>query len=121
MPVGFSIAVAIIFIAGGIYCRGSKRLRTTSKCMLFFGCLMALYSILTIIMLHRGYHQLTRTHKVLEAKQHGITVSSSFEIQPVFLHSSSLFCHTLWLLKLKDPKELVLRAIQGRGAQYYWM
>lgn len=36
MPVGFSIAVAIIFIAGGIYCRGSKRLRTTSKCMLFF-------------------------------------------------------------------------------------
>ena len=21
----------------------------------------------------------------------------------------------------KDPKELVLRAIQGRGAQYYWM
>lgn len=38
MPVGFSIAVAIIFIAGGIYCRGSKRLRTTSKCMLFFGC-----------------------------------------------------------------------------------
>ena len=42
MPVGFSIAVAIIFIAGGIYCRGSKRLRTTSKCMLFFGCLMAL-------------------------------------------------------------------------------
>ena len=69
----------------------------------------------------RPYHQLTRTHKVLEAKQHGITVSSSFEIQPVFLHSSSLFCHTLWLLKLKDPKELVLRAIQGRGAQYYWM
>ena len=66
-------------------------------------------------------HQLTRTHKVLEAKQHGITVSSSFEIQPVFLHSSSLFCHTLWLLKLEDPKELVLRAIQGRGAQYYWM
>ena len=59
MPVGFSIAVAIIFIAGGIYCRGSKRLRTTSKCMLFFGCLMALYSILTIIMLHRGYLQLT--------------------------------------------------------------
>ena len=54
MPVGFRIAVAIIFIAGGIYCRGSKRLRTTSKCMLFFGCLMALYSILTIIMLHRG-------------------------------------------------------------------
>ena len=41
------------------------------------------------------YHQLTRTHKVLEAKQHGIAVSSSFEIQPVFLHSSSLFCHTL--------------------------
>ena len=41
------------------------------------------------------YHQLTRTHKVLGAKQHGITVSSSFEIQPVFLHSSSLFCHTL--------------------------
>ena len=36
MPVGFSIAVAIIFIAGGIYCRGSKRLRTTSKCMLFY-------------------------------------------------------------------------------------
>ena len=69
----------------------------------------------------RPYHQLTRTHKVLEAKQHGITVSSSFEIQPVFLHSSSLFCHTLWLLKLEDPKELVLRAIQGRGAQYYWM
>ena len=67
------------------------------------------------------YHQLTRTHKVLGAKQHGITVSSSFEIQPVFLHSSSLFCHVLWLLKLKDPKELVLRAIQGRGAQYYWM
>ena len=67
------------------------------------------------------YHQLTRTHKVLGAKQHGITVSSSFEIQPVFLHSSSLLCHTLWLLKLKDPKELVLRAIQGRGAQYYWM
>ena len=67
------------------------------------------------------YHQLTRTHKVLEAKQHGITVSSSFEIQPVFLHSFSLFCHTLWLLKLEDPKELVLRAIQGRGAQYYWM
>lgn len=67
------------------------------------------------------YHQLTRTHKVLGAKQHGITVSSSFEIQPVFLHSSSLFCHTLWLLKLEDPKELVLRAIQGRGAQYYWM
>ena len=66
------------------------------------------------------YHQLTRTHKVLGAKQHGITASSSFEIQPVFLHSSSLFCHTLWLLKLKDPKELVLRAIQGRGAQYYW-
>ena len=49
------------------------------------------------------YHQLTRTHKVLGAKQHGITVSSSFEIQPVFLHSSSLFCHTLWLLKLEDP------------------
>ena len=67
------------------------------------------------------YHQLTKAHKVLGAKQHGITVSSSFEIQPVFLHSSSLFCHTLWLLKLKDPKELVLRAIQGRGAQYYWM
>ena len=70
---------------------------------------------------YQHYHQLTRAHKVLEAKQHGITVSSSFEIQPVFLHSSSLFCHTLWLLKLKDPKELVLRAIQGRGAQYYWM
>ena len=69
----------------------------------------------------RPYHQLTKTHKVLGAKQHGITVSSSFEIQPVFLHSSSLFCHTLWLLKLEDPKELVLRAIQGRGAQYYWM
>ena len=68
-----------------------------------------------------SHHQLTRTHKVLGAKQHGITVSSSFEIQPVFLHSSSLFCHTLWLLKLEDPKELVLRAIQGRGAQYYWM
>ena len=47
-------------------------------------------------------------------------VSSSFEIQPVFLNSSSLFCHTLWLLKLEDPKELVWRAIQGRGAQYYW-
>ena len=29
------------------------------------------------------YHQLTRIHKVLEAKQHGIAVSSSFEIQPV--------------------------------------
>ena len=25
------------------------------------------------------YHQLTRTHKVLGAKQHGITASSSFE------------------------------------------
>ena len=74
-----------------------------------------------IIRLLLRYHQLTRTHKVLGAKQHGITVSSSFEIQPVFLHSSSLFCHTLWLLKLEDPKELVLRAIQGRGAQYYWM
>ncbi|MFR3363505.1 MAG: IreB family regulatory phosphoprotein [Christensenellales bacterium] len=69
----------------------------------------------------RPYHQLTKTHKVLGAKQHGITASSSFEIHPVFLHSSSLFCHALWLLKLKDPKELVLRAIQGRGAQYYWM
>ena len=68
-----------------------------------------------------SYHQLTKAHKVLGAKQHGITVSSSFEIQPVFLHSSSLFCHTLWLLKLKDPKELVLRVIQGRGVQYYWM
>ena len=43
MPVGFSIAVSIIFIAGGIYCRGSKRLRTTSKCMLFFGCLHVHY------------------------------------------------------------------------------
>ena len=74
-----------------------------------------------IIRLLLRYHQLTRTHKVLEAKQHGITVSSSFEIQPVFLHSSSLFCHTLWLLKLEDPKELVLRVIQGRGVQYYWM
>ena len=62
-------------------------------------------------MLEHLYHQLTRTHKVLEAKEYGITVSSSFEIQPVFLHSSSLFCHTLWLLKLEDPKELVLRAI----------
>ena len=68
-----------------------------------------------------SHHQLTKAHKVLGAKQHGITASSSFEIQPVFLHSSSLFCHALWLLKLKDPKELVLRAIQGRGAQYYWM
>ena len=74
-----------------------------------------------IIRLLLRYHQLTRTHKVLGAKQHGITASSSFEIHPVFLHSSSLFCHTLWLLKLEDPKELVLRAIQGRGAQYYWM
>ena len=54
-----------------------------------------------------SHHQLTRTHKVLGAKQHGITASSSFEIQPVFLHSSSLFCHTPWLLKLKDPKGLV--------------
>ena len=67
-----------------------------------------------------SHHQLTKAHKVLGAKQHGITASSSFEIQPVFLHSSSLFCHTPWLLKLKDSKELVLRAIQGRGAQYYW-
>ena len=31
------------------------------------------------------YHQLTRTHKALGAKQHGIAASSSFEIQPVFL------------------------------------
>ncbi len=54
MPVGYSIATAVIFIAGGLYCRNSKRLRTTSRCMLFFGCLMALYSILTIIMMHRG-------------------------------------------------------------------
>ena len=53
MPVGYSIVTAVIFIAGGIYCRGSKRFRNTGKCMLFFGCLMALYSILTIIMLHR--------------------------------------------------------------------
>lgn len=54
MPAGFSIAVAIVFIAGGLYCRGSKRLRNTGRGMLFFGCLMALYGILTIIMLQRG-------------------------------------------------------------------
>lgn len=54
MPLGFIIAVAIIFIAGGIYCLGSKRFRNTGKYMLFFGCLMALYSILTIIMQHRS-------------------------------------------------------------------
>ena len=48
-----------------------------------------------LTLIHAQYHQLTRTHKVLGAKQHGITASSSFEIQPVFLHSSSLFCHTL--------------------------
>ena len=87
-------------------------------------CFLILFIYLSLAFLFSlllSHHQLTKAHKVLGAKQHGITVSSSFEIQPVFLHSSSLFCHTLWLLKLKDPKELVLRAIQGRGAQYYWM
>ncbi|MDY5709699.1 MAG: hypothetical protein SPL16_03110, partial [Eubacteriales bacterium] len=73
---------------------------------------MIVISLMLLFIISSRYHQLTRAHKVLEAKQHGITVSSSFEIQPVFLHSSSLFCHTLWLLKLEDPKELVLRAIQ---------
>ena len=42
-----------------------------------------------------------RTHKVLGAKQHGITASSSFEIQPKYFRTRpSLFCQTFWLLKL---------------------
>ncbi len=54
MSLGLSVAAAIAFIAGGLYCRSSKRLHTTSVTMLFFGCLMALYSILTIIIQQRG-------------------------------------------------------------------
>jgi hypothetical protein len=64
-------------------------------------------------------HQLTRGHKVLRGIQHAIATSNSFEIPPVFLRSFSLLCHTVCSLKLSDPKDPDLRAVQGRGAQDY--
>ncbi|MDY5694446.1 MAG: hypothetical protein SPK73_06705, partial [Eubacteriales bacterium] len=66
------------------------------------------------------YHQLTRGNKVLRSIHHAIAASNSFEIPPVFLHSFSLLCHTVCSLKLSDPKEPDLRAVQGRGEQNYW-
>ena len=56
-----------------------------------------------------SHHQLTKAQGFREQIARGITASSSFEIQPVFLHLV-LLCSAillLWLLKLKDPKELV--------------
>ena len=73
----------------------------------------------TIINFFILYHQLTRGHKVLRGIQHAIAASNSFEIAPVFLRSFSLLRHTVCSLKLFDPKEPDLRALQGRGAQDY--
>ena len=73
----------------------------------------------TIINFFILYHQLTRGHKVLRGIQHAIAASNSFEISPVFLRSFSLLCHTVCSLKLFDPKEPDLRAVQGQGAQDY--
>ena len=62
---------------------------------------------------------MTKTHKVLGAKQHGITASSSFEIHPVFLHSSSLFCHTLSDGEFEVAKRLSNQDLVGNPAAFY--
>jgi len=54
VTLGISTALAAVFIGGGLYCRKSPRLRNTSRSMLFFGGLMAAYSVLTLIMTLRG-------------------------------------------------------------------
>lgn len=54
MTLGVSAALAAVFIGAGLYCRKSPRLRNTSRSMLFFGGLMAAYTVLTLIMMLRG-------------------------------------------------------------------
>ncbi len=54
MTLGMSAVLAAVFIVAGLYCRKSPRLRNTSRSMLFFGGLMAAYSVLTLIMMLRG-------------------------------------------------------------------
>ena len=54
MTLGVSAALAAVFIGAGLYCRKSPRLRNTSRSMLFFGGLMAAYTVLTLIMVLRG-------------------------------------------------------------------
>ena len=54
MIAGMSAALAAVFIGAGLYCRKSPRLKNTSRSMLFFGGLMAAYSLLTLIMMLRG-------------------------------------------------------------------
>lgn len=54
MTLGVSAALTAVFIGAGLYCRKSSRLRNTSRSMLFFGGLMAAYTVLTLIMMLRG-------------------------------------------------------------------
>lgn len=54
MTLGVSAALALVFIGAGLYCRRYSRMRNTSRSMLFFGGLMAVYSILTLVMILRG-------------------------------------------------------------------
>lgn len=54
MPLWFAILMAVVCIGGGIACLGIKRLKNTGRGMLFFGGVMALYSVLTIVMMYRG-------------------------------------------------------------------
>lgn len=54
MTLGVSAALALVFIGVGLYCRKFARLRNTSRSMLFFGGLMAVYSVLTLVMVLRG-------------------------------------------------------------------
>ena len=45
------------------------------------------------------YHQLTRAHKVLGAKEHGRTRRTSAEILVVFQMRTTQLCRAVWLLK----------------------
>ena len=54
MSLGMSAALAAIFIGAGLYTRKSPRLHNTSHSMLLFGGLLAVYSVLTLLMMLKG-------------------------------------------------------------------
>lgn len=54
MQLWCAIIAAVVCIGGGIMCLGIKRLRRTGRGMLVFGIVMAMYSVLTVMMMQRG-------------------------------------------------------------------
>lgn len=54
MQLWYAIIAAVVCIGGGFMCLSIKRLRRTGRGMLVFGAVMAMYSVLTVMMMQRG-------------------------------------------------------------------